>query len=47
MDEQKCLEEIKGVLDKYKCELIVDFVKEKVMANDVLVYKITIVKKES
>lgn len=40
--EQKCLEEITEILKKYNCSLTVDFVKDKVMSADVLVYKIVI-----
>jgi hypothetical protein len=44
-DEEKCLSEVMVILDKYKCQLLVDFRKTKVMDQDVLAYGIKIAKR--
>lgn len=44
-DKEKCLAEIQEILDKYKMILTVDFVRDKVLNESVLIYKILIVEK--
>ena len=40
--EMICLQEIETVLEKHRCNLSVEFVKQKAMDQEVLVYKIQI-----
>lgn len=44
-DKEKCLAEIQEILDKYKMSFQVDFIRDKVLNESVLIYKILLVEK--